>query len=92
MRQAAIPFWSPAEVESSLVDTVAHLQAGKVLAYPTETVYGFGGAVSLTAICLQPTCYGLIAQNECRRASACAGSTHSSVPVAGIRAFPDAPT
>ena len=25
--------------------TLAHLAAGKVLAYPTETVYGFGGAV-----------------------------------------------
>jgi len=50
MRQAAIPFWSPAEVESSLQDTVAHLQAGKVLAYPTETVYGFGGAVDRDAV------------------------------------------
>jgi len=50
MRQAAVPFWSPAEVESSLVDTVAHLQAGQVLAYPTETVYGFGGAVDRDAV------------------------------------------
>ncbi len=41
----AIPFWSPAEIESSLSGTIAHLQAGRVLAYPTETVYGFGGAV-----------------------------------------------
>ena len=50
MRQAAIPFWSPAEVESSLTDTTAHLQAGQVLAYPTETVYGFGGAVDRDAV------------------------------------------
>lgn len=50
MRQAAIPFWSPAEVESSLLDTVAHLHAGKVLGYPTETVYGFGGAVDRDAV------------------------------------------
>ena len=50
MRQAVIPFWSPAEVESSLLDTVAHLQAGKVLGYPTETVYGFGGAVDRDAV------------------------------------------
>ena len=50
MRQAAIPFWSPAEVESSLLDTVTHLQAGKVLGYPTETVYGFGGAVDRDAV------------------------------------------
>ena len=50
MRQAAIPFWSPAEVESSLLDTTTHLQAGQVLAYPTETVYGFGGAVDRDAV------------------------------------------
>jgi len=50
MRQAAIPFWSPAEIESSLADTVAHLQTGQVLAYPTETVYGFGGAVDRDAV------------------------------------------
>lgn len=41
----AVPFWSPAEIEASLSGTIAHLQAGRVLAYPTETVYGFGGAV-----------------------------------------------
>jgi L-threonylcarbamoyladenylate synthase len=40
-----IPFWSPAEIESSLADTIAHLDANGVLGYPTETVYGFGGAV-----------------------------------------------
>ena len=50
MREAAIPFWSPAEVESSLIETVAHLQSGKVLGYPTETVYGFGGAVDRDAV------------------------------------------
>lgn len=50
MRQAAVGFWSPAEIESSLADTVAHLQAGQVLGYPTETVYGFGGAVDRDAV------------------------------------------
>jgi L-threonylcarbamoyladenylate synthase len=40
-----VPFWSPEEVEASINGTLAHLRAGKVLAYPTETVYGFGGAV-----------------------------------------------
>jgi L-threonylcarbamoyladenylate synthase len=40
-----VPFWSPREVEASISKTLAHLAAGKVLAYPTETVYGFGGAV-----------------------------------------------
>ena len=40
---AAIPFWSPEEVEAAIAGTTAHVAAGKVLAYPTETVYGFGG-------------------------------------------------
>lgn len=40
-----VPFWSPEEVEASIAGTLAHFAAGKVLAYPTETVYGFGGAV-----------------------------------------------
>jgi L-threonylcarbamoyladenylate synthase len=40
-----VPFWSPREVEASISGTLAHFAAGKVLAYPTETVYGFGGAV-----------------------------------------------
>jgi L-threonylcarbamoyladenylate synthase len=41
----ATPFWSPAEIEASIAGTIAHLQARLILAYPTETVYGFGGAV-----------------------------------------------
>lgn len=41
----AVPFWSPVEIEASLRGTIAHLEARKVLAYPTETVYGFGGAI-----------------------------------------------
>jgi L-threonylcarbamoyladenylate synthase len=40
-----VPFWSPEEVERAINATLAHLAAGRVLAYPTETVYGFGGAV-----------------------------------------------
>ena len=46
----AVPFWSPAEVEASLLGTIAHLRAGKVLGYPTETVYGFGGAPERDAV------------------------------------------
>jgi L-threonylcarbamoyladenylate synthase len=41
---AAVPFWSPEEVEASLSATIAHLRGGGLLGYPTETVYGFGGA------------------------------------------------
>jgi L-threonylcarbamoyladenylate synthase len=40
-----IPFWSPVEVESALRTAMLHLRDGGVLAYPTETVYGFGTAV-----------------------------------------------
>lgn len=46
----AVPFWSATEVESSLAGTIAHLQSGSVLAYPTETVYGFGTAVDHDAV------------------------------------------
>jgi L-threonylcarbamoyladenylate synthase len=47
---AAVPFWSPEEVEASLGGTIAHLHAGGVLAYPTETVYGFGTAVDHASV------------------------------------------
>lgn len=40
----ALPFWSADEVEAALSRVIAHLLDGRVLAYPTETVYGFGGA------------------------------------------------
>ncbi len=43
MEPRAVPFWSPAEIEIAISGTIAHLRAGGVLAYPTETVYGFGG-------------------------------------------------
>lgn len=41
----AVPFWSPEEIAASMRGTLAHLEAGGVLAYPTETVYGFGTAL-----------------------------------------------
>lgn len=44
------PFWSPAEIEAALTPTIAHLRGGLVLGYPTETVYGFGGAVDHEAV------------------------------------------
>ena len=46
----SIPFWSPAEIEASLAGTIAHLAARRVLAYPTETVYGFGGATDQKSV------------------------------------------
>ncbi len=41
----SLPFWSIDEVEASRSRIIAHLLGGRILAYPTETVYGFGGAV-----------------------------------------------
>src|SRR3569832_1409799 len=48
--QFAVPFWSPPEVDSAIAGTILHLQAHGVLAYPTETVYGFGGAVDQESV------------------------------------------
>jgi L-threonylcarbamoyladenylate synthase len=45
-----VPFWSPAEVDASIAGTLTHLQMNGVLAYPTETVYGFGGAIDRTSV------------------------------------------
>ena len=41
---SSVPFWSPIEIETALRKVLHHLELGRVLAYPTETVYGFGGA------------------------------------------------
>jgi len=46
----AVPFWSSDEIEAALPDTIARLDARGVLAYPTETVYGFGGAVDRESV------------------------------------------
>ncbi len=40
-----VPFWSPAEIQGAVRTVSAHLGERGVLAYPTETVYGFGTAV-----------------------------------------------
>jgi L-threonylcarbamoyladenylate synthase len=40
-----IPFASPDDVERALDRVVTHLRAGGLVAYPTETVYGFGSLV-----------------------------------------------
>lgn len=45
-----IPFWSAEEVEAALAGTIAHLQSGGILAYPTETVYGFGTMIDRDAV------------------------------------------
>lgn len=45
-----VPFWSAEEVEGALSRVLAHLEAHRVLAYPTETVYGFGGAIDRDSV------------------------------------------
>lgn len=44
------PFWSPAEIEAAIAPALHQLNAGRVLCYPTETVYGFGGAADEDAV------------------------------------------
>lgn len=45
-----VPFWSSEEVASAIPATIAHLQDGRILAYPTETVYGFGTMIDRDAV------------------------------------------
>ncbi len=37
-----LPFVTPADVARAIPEVVAHLRAGGLIAYPTETVYGLG--------------------------------------------------
>jgi L-threonylcarbamoyladenylate synthase len=46
----SIPFWSPEEVEAALRPALEHIEARRVLAYPTETVYGFGGGIDRDSV------------------------------------------
>lgn len=45
-----VPFWSLPEVDASIPATLWHLERHGVLAYPTETVYGFGGAIDSASV------------------------------------------
>lgn len=44
------PFWSAEEIEAALRPALAQMERRKVLAYPTETVYGFGGAIDRESV------------------------------------------
>jgi L-threonylcarbamoyladenylate synthase len=46
----SFPFWSAEEIESALKPAVEQLESRRVLAYPTETVYGFGGAIDRESV------------------------------------------
>jgi L-threonylcarbamoyladenylate synthase len=43
-------FQSEAEIEAAIPEIARHLRAGKLLAYPTETVYGLGSAPTVPAL------------------------------------------
>jgi L-threonylcarbamoyladenylate synthase len=46
----SVPFWSAEEIESALRPALAHMERRRVVAYPTETVYGFGGAIDAESV------------------------------------------
>jgi len=45
-----VPFRSEGEVEAALDSVSAHLRAGGLIAYPTETVYGLGSRARATEV------------------------------------------
>src|SRR3954469_18999623 len=45
-----IPFWSDDEVAAAMRPALAQIEARGVLAYPTETVYGFGGGIDRDSV------------------------------------------
>jgi L-threonylcarbamoyladenylate synthase len=49
-RTRAVPFGTESEIEAALPGIVHHLRAQRVIAYPTETVYGFGSSIMHEAI------------------------------------------
>lgn len=46
----AIPFWSPPEIAAAIRPAIDQMEMRKVLAYPTETVYGFGGGIDRESV------------------------------------------
>ena len=52
MKKATLshPFWSAEEIEAALKPALLQIEQRKVLAYPTETVYGFGGGIDRESV------------------------------------------
>jgi L-threonylcarbamoyladenylate synthase len=46
----SFPFWSAEEIEAALKPALQQLEERRVLAYPTETVYGLGGAIDRDSV------------------------------------------
>jgi len=45
-----IPFWSPEEISAAIRPALEQMEMRRVLAYPTETVYGFGGGIDRDSV------------------------------------------
>jgi L-threonylcarbamoyladenylate synthase len=45
-----VPFWSPAEIAAAIRPALEQIELRRVLAYPTETVYGFGGGIDRDSV------------------------------------------
>ena len=45
-----LPFWSQEEVSAAIPKALHHLRDGRILAYPTETLYGFGTMIDNDAV------------------------------------------
>jgi L-threonylcarbamoyladenylate synthase len=45
-----VPFWSEDEIAAAIRPALVQLEMRRVLAYPTETVYGFGGGVDRDSV------------------------------------------
>jgi L-threonylcarbamoyladenylate synthase len=46
----SVPFWSHEEVEAAFRPALEQIELRRVLAYPTETVYGFGGGIDRDSV------------------------------------------
>jgi len=44
------PFWSAEEIDAGITRALEQMEMRRVLAYPTETVYGFGGAIDRDSV------------------------------------------
>jgi len=45
-----IPFWSAEEIDAAIRPALVQIEQRGVLAYPTETVYGFGGGIDRESV------------------------------------------
>jgi L-threonylcarbamoyladenylate synthase len=48
--ELSIPFWSAEEIEAAFRPALEQIEHRRVLAYPTETVYGFGGGIDSESV------------------------------------------